>query len=232
MEPEDLISLFHDSGCRLGPKGSAKIIDFAKQVLLPNAEVVVARLPLLEMDLATLDHLDRCIAQIETEIERCLAKTKGQILTHIKGMGTLRAAYFVAGIGDPRHYQTAGQTFKRSGLVSGRNDSGISQRQGEGQGITRVGDPHFRGALVQLTRGLCQWQPYFGQYRERLIARGKHPGVATVATARKANGVLFALMRDQTEFVPRDKHGRVIPPRRSVRDKEGDSQQGPKQSTA
>jgi transposase len=232
MEPEDLISLFHDYDCRLGPKGAAKIIEFAKQVLLPNSEVVVARLPLLETDLALLDHLDRCIAQIEAEIERYLAETKGQILTQIKGIGTLRAAYYVAGIGDPTHYQNAGQTFKRSGLVSGRNDSGIIQRQGEGQGITRVGDPHLRGALVQLARGLCQWQPYFGQYRERLIARGKHPGVAIIATARKANGVLFALMRDQTLFDPRDEQGQPIPPRRSLRDKEGDSQQGPKQSDA
>jgi len=232
MEPEDLIRLFHEHGCRLGPKGASKIIDFAKQILLPNPVVAIARRPLLDADLVLLDHLNRRITQIEVEIERCLAQTSGQVLTQVKGLGTLRAAYYVAGIGDPSHYENARQTFKRSGLVSGRNDSGIKQRHGEGQGITRVGDPHLRAALVQLTRGLCQWQPYFGQYRERLKARGKHPNVATVATARKANGVLFALMRDQSKFDPRDEHGRPMPPRGSLRDKPGDSQQGPKQSDA
>jgi len=43
---------------------------------------------------------------------------------------------------------------------------------------------------------------------------------------------LFALMRDQTKFDPRDEHGRPMPPRGSLRDKPGDSRQGPKQSDA
>ena len=71
-----------------------------------------------------------------------------------------------------------------------------------GRRVTKVGDPHLRSALVDIALGLCLWQPCFRDYKAGLIARGKHPNVATVATARKVNGVLFALLRDQAEFDP------------------------------
>jgi transposase len=217
MEPCELIELFHAQGRRMGPKTAGRIIHFAQQVLLPDPELVAARLPQLELDLDLLGGLDQVIAQAEAHITECLKQTKGQILTHIKGIGTIRAAAYVAGIGNPEHYEHAGQTFRRSGLVSGRNDSGIRQRGGEDCHITKVGDPHLRRALIDIAYGLCQWQPYFSAYRDRLEARGKHRHVANVATARKANGVLFALMRDQTLFEPVDHQGRPVPPRRSMR---------------
>jgi hypothetical protein len=54
--------------------------------------------------------------------------------------------------------------------------------------------------------------------------------VALVATARKVNGVLFALMRDQSQFQPVDAHGRPVPPQGSIRGKKkattGGSSQG------
>ena len=86
--------------------------------------------------------------------------------------------------------------------------------------------------LVEITRGLCQWQPYFGRYKQRLEARGKHPGVALVATARKANSVLFALMRDQSLFAPIDAQGRPVPPRGSIRGKGKATTGGPSKDSA
>jgi transposase len=219
MEPQELIERFHKSGWRMGPDMAKRIIAFAQQVLWPDPEIIAARQPLLALDLQVLEAIDQAIAAAEAQIEAHLSKTQGQILTEVKGIGPIRAAAFVAGIGNPDHYEHAGQTFKRSGLVSGRNDSGLHQDHGTGHGVTKVGDPHLRRALVEITRGLCQWQPYFAQYKQRLEARGKHPGVALVATARKVNGVLFALMRDQSPFQPLDAQGRLVPPRGSIRGK-------------
>jgi transposase len=220
MDVEDLCQLFRTQQWRIGRATAQRIIQFAHQVLLPDKEIIAARLPMLQLDLTLLDQLNQVIEEADLQIAHYLNKTKGQVLTHIKGIGSLRAAAYVAGIGNPEHYEHAGQTFKRSGLVSGRNDSGLRQRQGAGQRVTKVGDPHLRRALVEITRGLCQWQPYFGQYRDRLEQRGKHPGVATVATARKVNGVLFALMRDQSEFRPTNAQGDPLPPKRSIRGKQ------------
>jgi len=219
MQPEVLLELYHDHGYRLGRKMAQRIIHFAQQVLLPSEDEVEARLPLLQTDLQLLDSLNAIICSAEEQIATYLAKTKGCILLHVKGIGILRAASYIAGIGNPEHYERAAQTFRRSGLVSGRHDSGIHQRGGQGQRVTKVGDRHLRSALHQLTIGLCQWQPYFDQYKNRLQARGKHPGVAVVATARKVNGVLFALMRDQSHFEPRNAKGQPIAPRQSIREK-------------
>ena len=219
MEPEALVQLFHTHQRRMGPVTAKRIIDFAQQVLLPHPEVIKARRPQLKLDLALLEALDQAIAEAEKQIASHLSKTKGEILTQIKSIGTLRAASYVAGIGNPEHYEHAGQTFKRSGLISGCNDSGIRQQGGKGRPVTKVGDSHLRSALIEMTLGLCQWQPYFGDYKDGLKARGKHPGVATVATARKVNGVLFALMRDQAKFHPIDAQGRFVAPRGSLRGK-------------
>lgn len=218
MQPAELVEMFRARHWRMGEVTASRIIQFAQQVLLPSEEMIDARLPYLQYDLSVLDVLDEVIAKTEKQMEHHLAKTEGRLLPHIKGMGIVHAASYVAGIGNPSHYEHAGQTFKRSGLISGRNDSGLHQRAGAGHHVTKVGDPYLRSALIQLTRSLCQWQPYFGKYYAHLIARGKHQGVAIVATARKANGVLFALMRDQSEFDPRDEQGRPILPRTSVRD--------------
>jgi transposase len=212
MEPAELIDRFHARGWPMGPVTARRIIEFAQQVLLPDPDVIEARLPLLKADLALLRAVEDTLAVADEQIASHLAKTRGQILTEIKGVGVLRAAAYVAGIGNPEHYENAGQTFRRSGLVSGRNDSGIHQRRGRGQRVTKEGDSHLRRALVEMAHGMCQWQPYFGAYKTRLERHGKPPGVAAVATARKLNGVLFALMRDQAPFEPLDAHGRPVPP--------------------
>jgi len=217
MHPQELIQMFHAHQCRMGMVTACRIIDFAQRVLLPPADVIDARLPLLTLDLTLMDILEQVISQTQEQIASLLAKTPGQVLTQIKGIGVLWAASYIAGIGNPLCYEHAGQTFKRSGLISGRNDSGVHQRKGAGRHVTKVGDPHLRAALMQITHSLCQWQPYFGNYKTRLESRGKHPGVAAVATARKVNGVLFALMQTQSQFDPKDKRGQPVPPRKSVR---------------
>lgn len=228
MEEQDLIQLFHEQHWRLGSAMAQRIIAFAQQVLWPDEEVIAARQPLLEADLQLLEAVEQVIAHAEEQITHYLAHTRGQILTTIKGIGPLRAAALVAGIGNPEHYEHAGQVFRRSGLVSGRDDSGLHQAHGKGRRVTKVGDPHLRRALVEITHGLCQWQPYFGQYKQYLEERGKHSGVATVATARKINGVLFALMRDQSLFQPRDAQGRLLLPSASVRGKGKATTSGPR----
>jgi transposase len=103
----------------------------------------------------------------------------------------------MAAMGDPAHYSYAAQVFRRSGLVSGRNDSGTRQRKGKGKHVTKVGDVYLRRALINLVETLSLHQPTLGDYRRRLKGIKPHPNVARVATVRKAVGILFAIQRDQ-----------------------------------
>jgi len=180
----------------MGRITAAKIIAYAKKVLLPDPEVVAIRCELLSHDLALLDEVQSHIAELETRARALLAQTPYQIWTKLKGLSEVQVAALAAAIGDPTHYDYAAQVFRRSGLVSGRDDSGIRQRQGKGKRVTKVGDVHLRRALMNALYTLLLHQPVLRQYYHKL-AKSKPAGVARVATARRATGILWATMRDQ-----------------------------------
>jgi transposase len=100
-------------------------------------------------------------------------------------------------MGDPTHYSQAAQVFRRSGLVSGRNDSGNRQRKGKGNHILKTGDVYLRHALMSATATLIVHQPILARFSRNLQIT-KPAGVARVATARKTIGILWAILRDQS----------------------------------
>jgi transposase len=125
-----------------------------------------------------------------------LSQTPYQVWTKFKGISSVQAASLAAAIGDPAHYTEAAQVFRRSGLVSGRNDSGTHQRKGRGNPILKVGDVYLRRSLMNAVYTLLVHQPVLYSYYKRL-ALSKPAGVARVATARKTIGLLWAAQRDQ-----------------------------------
>jgi transposase len=197
MTPAALVTTFHQAGYRLGPVTAQRIITYAQQVLLPEPQLIAVRGELLQRDLALLETLEHDIAHLAAQLHGLLAQTPQHIWTRLKGVSPTQAASLAAAMGDPAHYQYAGQVFKRAGLVSGRNDSGTRQKQGQGRHVTKVGDVYLRRALLNLVETLTLHQPSLAPFRRRLKASKPHPGIARVATARKANAILFAIVRDQ-----------------------------------
>ena len=197
MTSQELIDAFHEQGYRMGPHWAAKIIAFAPQTLHPDPEVIAVRSQLLQRDLVLLEQVESHITALEERLCTLLAQTPGLIWTRLQGVSPIQAASLMAAMGDPSHYDYAAQVFRRSGLVSGRNDSGTRQKKGKGKRVTKVGDVYLRRALVNLVETLSLHQPTLGDYRRRLKDVKPHPGVARVATVRKAVGILFAILRDQ-----------------------------------
>jgi transposase len=196
MSTHELISAFHKCGYKMGPVYAGRIIAYAQKVLLPEPEVVANRRPLLAYDLAALDQVSARIACLEEQLASLVTETPYHFLNNVKGLSPTMVASLAASIGDPANYRNARQVFRRSGLVSGRNDSGALQRQGKGQPVTKVGDVHIRRALMATLEGLILHQPILGAYYLKLKTT-KPVGVARVATARRANGLLWATLRDQ-----------------------------------
>jgi transposase len=197
MSPQELIDAFHAQGYRMGPQWAARIMAFAQQTLHPNSEIIAVRNQLLQRDLALLEQIEGCIAQLEDRLLALLAETPGHIWARLKGVSSIQAASLMAAMGDPSYYDYAAQVFRRSGLVSGRNDSGTRQKKGKGKHVTKVGDVYLLRALLNLVETLSLHQPSLRTYRQRLKDTKPHPGVARVATARKTMGILFAIQRDQ-----------------------------------
>jgi transposase len=196
MQPGTLVQAFHEQGYRMGIKMAVKIVAYAKTVLLPDAELVAIRCELLAHDLDLLAAVQGHVAVMEDQERQLLTQTPYQILTQLKGLGPIQVASLAAALGDPAFYTYANQIFRRSGLVSGRNDSGTRQKKGKGKGIVKTGDVYLRRILTNMVISLSLHQPVLGRYYQKL-KRSKPDGVARVATARKMAHILWAIVRDQ-----------------------------------
>jgi len=196
MSTTDLIAAFHAHNFKMGPKTAAKIINYAQKVLLPDPEVIAIRSELLHHDLILLDAVEKRVAVMEERLVDLVTQTPYQIWAKLKGLSDLQVARLAASIGDPEHYTHAKQVFRRSGLVSGRNDSGVHQNKGKGNKVLKTGDVHLRRALLDAVYSLILHQPVLFSYYAKLKL-SKPDLVARVATARRANGILWATLRDQ-----------------------------------
>ena len=196
MSPHEMTTAFHEHGFSMGPVWSQRFIDYAQRSLWAEPEVVASRRLLLTSDLGALDGVSARIACFNAQIYPLLAQTPYQFLTHVKGLSPTVVASFAAAVGDPDNYKNGRQVFRRSGLVSGQNDSGARQRQGEGSAITKAGDVYLRRALNNMFGGLILHQPILSAYYHRL-KQTKKSGVARVATLRRINGIVWATVRDQ-----------------------------------
>ena len=72
------------------------------------------------------------------------------------------------------------------------------------QHMSKRGSSYLREALMTAADGARRNDPYFGDYYDSLVARGKHHYVALSAVARKLCGVMLALLRDRREYEPRE----------------------------
>jgi len=196
LSPADLVALFHQHGCRMGPHTASRIIAYAQKVLWPDPEVVAIRCQLLTTDLQTLDQVSARLDHYSQQLQQLLGQTPYQFLSHFKGLPPLRVASLAAAAGNPANYRCARQLFRRSGLVSGRDDSGARQRQGQGKAVVKTADIYLRRTLNDLLNGLILHQPVLRTYYHRL-KQTKPVGVARVATIRRAVGILWATLRDQ-----------------------------------
>jgi transposase len=196
MAPHELRTAFHEQGFVLGVKTAIEIITYAQKVLLPHPEVVAIRGEILARDLTFLEEVERLIAELEDRLHSLLQQTPYWVWTKVRGLSVTQVASLAAAIGDPSHYTYAAQVFRRSGLVSGRNDSGTRRHKGKGKRVVKTGDVYLRRALMNAVMSLIRHQPTLRDYFNELH-RTKHAGVARVATARRAMGILWAMQRDQ-----------------------------------
>lgn len=196
MSPQQLVQAFHAQHYPLGQLAAAKLIAYANKVLLPDADLIAIRSELLRHDLALLQEIERHITELEARLCALLAQTPYQVLTQLKGLTAVQVASLAAAIGDPANYKAGAQVFRRTGLVCGRDDSGIRQRKGKGKHVTKVGDVYLRRAVLNALPTLILHQPVLRAYYTKL-KKSKPTGVALIATARRAVGILWATLRDQ-----------------------------------
>lgn len=142
------------------------------------------------------EHLGADMAPMMAEIEEC------RLLQTVPGIGEVLAGAIFAEIGSIERFESAEALVGYCGLDPEVSESGEHQGGGE---LTRRGNPWLRWALVlaahhfpcKATEGLSLRKWYY-----RLVMSGKHVSTARCALARRLAHVIYAMLRDGTEFDP------------------------------
>lgn len=189
-------ALVRQEGLRVASGSSGHFLERLGRVALPG-ELKETLAPLVEV----VRLLNKQVAAVEAELA-ALAKVDVQVskLCTMPSVGPVTAAGFVAVIDEAKRFEGAHQVQAYLGLVPSERSSGEKQRRGR---ITKTGNTRMRSLLVQValstmrlkkesTRGLWEWAGRLEAKRGRKVA--------AVALARKVAGILFAMMRDGTDF--------------------------------
>jgi transposase len=131
-------------------------------------------------------------------------------LMTVPGIGPITSLSFVASIETTTRFPLAHHVQSYLGLTAGENSSSERQRR---TGITKAGSSLTRGVLVQAAWTALRRYPKDPMVRwamQIMERRGKH--IAVVALARKLCGVMFALWRDETTYVPSRSAAPMAPP--------------------
>lgn len=191
-------ALVRQQGLRI-PTGRAEFfLKRLEKVELPPTLVETVG-PLKEV----VELLNKQVETVDAQLEK-IASSDEQMkkLCTMPSVGPVTAAAFVATIDDAKRFDGAHQAEAYLGLVPSEMSSGEKQRRGH---ITKTGNTRMRSLMVQValstmrlkkasTQGLWEWA---GRLEDK---RGRK--VAAVALARKVTGILYAMMRDGTEFKP------------------------------
>lgn len=186
-----------------------------RRVASGAADTFLARLDRVAMpaDLASaiaplrtvLTHVQDQLLMCETAVEeRAATEPTAQRLMTAPGVGPIVALTFQSVLDDPTRFGgDARRVSAFCGLVPSEDSSGERQHKGH---ITKAGPRELRALLVQASwsiwRGRSQEGAALRTWAHALAAR-RGRRIAIVALARRLSRVLYAMWRDQHDFVAR-----------------------------
>jgi len=179
------------------PKAAAVVAAARNALSLPD-EALVATRAVFNADIVLLDYLDTMIDEADRQLQGVLGDTPAAILTSLPGISVIRASNYGAEIGDPWRFASAESAYRFSGLVPTSYESARKARPG--QHISREGSVELREAIIELGKGLSQFDPDFATYKRRLVSNGKKRSVAAVAVGHRAHRLAFAMLRSQRPY--------------------------------
>lgn len=148
-----------------------------------------------------IDYLDGQIGELEAEAARQMDQEVRALLTSIPGIGDVNAATIAAEMGAAERFDDPKKLVAFAGIDATRSDSG--QFESSDNHMSKRGSSYLRCALMSAADVARMHDPYFGDYYDSLIARGKHHFVAVSGVARKLCGVILAVLREGRPYEPR-----------------------------
>jgi transposase len=149
--------------------------------------------------LVQLEMVDSLIAELECEMETTLQRISySRKLLSMKGLGIVTVAGLIGEIGDFTKFTTQAEIAKLAGLDLYEISSG--KRQGQRR-ISKRGRSLLRKILYYAAMQTIRKNGIMHNYYQRLIDRGMKNMMALVAVSRKLLRIIFAIVRDDSEFI-------------------------------
>ncbi|MCY1074305.1 IS110 family transposase [Archangium lansingense] len=191
-------ALVRHEGLRIADGEAESFVKRVAALSLPG-RLMAQVAPLLSL----MQHLNEQIAFMNGVLERVAQKDE-QVsrLCTVPQVGPVTACAFVSAVDEPARFSGPHQVEAYLGLVPGEKSSGEKQHRGP---ITKTGNSRVRWLLIQAALSLLRVKrpetAHLREWAEKIAARrGKK--IAVVALARRLAGILFAMMRDGTQYRP------------------------------
>jgi transposase len=150
-------------------------------------------------DIATLRSR---IRQLDKDLGSTIGKHDvGSLLLTIDGIGDITAARLIAELGDPAGFRDAGALAAYVGVVPATNHSG--KRRPVRAPISSMGNAALRAKLWMPVLTAVRRNAWLKHFHDGLIARGKLPKVALIASMRKLLAAVYSVAKNRKPFVPR-----------------------------
>ena len=148
-----------------------------------------------------IGYLDGQIGELEAEAAEEMDQEVRALLTSIPGIGDVNAATIAAEMGAAERFDDPKTLVAFAGIDASRSDSG--QFESSDNHMSKRGSSYLRCALMNAADVARIHDPYFGDYYDSLVARGKHHYVALSGVVRKLCGVILAVLRERRPYEPR-----------------------------
>jgi transposase len=142
--------------------------------------------------------LSNLIAEIESEMETALGRIPySSKLLFIKGFGGVSVAGIIGEVGDFKKFQTRGEIMKLAGLDLYE----ISSKWKGRRKISKRGRSLLRKILYDAAIQTIRNNGILHDDYTRLTERGMKRMMALVAVSRKLRGIIYAIVRDDSEYI-------------------------------
>jgi transposase len=149
--------------------------------------------------LKLIDKSDQFIAEVEAQIQEQLkAIPYSRFITSIKGVKEITAAGLIGEVGDFAKFKNAKEMEKLAGLDLYECSSG--KHKGKRR-ISKRGRSLLRKILYFAALSVIRKGGILHQWYQKALSRGMLKMKALVGAARKLLGIIFALVRDHSEYV-------------------------------
>jgi transposase len=184
---------------RLGPERAAMLYEAARDSVGLEDGVGAMVMEIQEI-LSLIDACDRFVVQLEEEMASWLEEIpySGLILS-IKGLGKVTVAGLIGEVGDFRKFKTIAEVVKLAGLNLYEISSGLHRGR---RRISKHGRSLLRKLLYFAAVNVVRKGGVMHEVYQRHLQKGMPKLKALVAICRKLLGVIFALVRDHSEYIP------------------------------